>query len=164
MNLFFLHYNPVVAASQQCDKHVVKMLLETAQILSSVCRLNGIEHVSLYKQTHVNHPVVVWTRASRKNFEWVLAHGLALCAEYTRRYGKVHKSERVIKEIVHLYTAINFSAEHVTLPPLCMPDEFKRGHGLCIEDIVSSYRNYYMGPKRAFAKWKFTECPEWFIQ
>ena len=158
MQLFILHLNPAVAAMQQCDKHVVKMLLETAQILSSTCRWYSCTDEILYKQTHLNHPVMVWTRQSRKNFEWVLFHGMALCREYTSRYHRVHKSEAVIRRILVLYHDIEFMSVDFTEPNACMPDEYKR------DNIVDSYRNFYIQSKSKFAVWKYTKTPEWFIE
>ena len=162
MNLFFLHLNAVLAAKQQCDKHVVKMLLETAQILSSVCRYFCIDDCEcLYKETHKNHPVVIWTRTSNENFEWVIEHGFALCREYTLRYNKIHKSEAIIAKINELYKSkrdnFNFPIVGFTQPEMCMPDEYKINN-----DIVASYRMYYIKDKSSFAKWKYTPVPEWF--
>lgn len=161
MNLFFLHLNPIIAATYQCDKHVVKMLLETAQILSTVCRFYyNIQDSLLYKPTHTKHPVVIWTSKSRNNFEWVLVHGFALCDEYTKRYNKIHKSEKIISKISEMYynNQILFESIEMTIPKPCMPDECKI-HG----DIVASYRKFYNEKKELFAKWKYTDTPYWFI-
>ena len=92
MNIFVLDNNPHVAAMYACDKHVVKMILESAQMLCSV----HPEGTAPYKRSFYNHPCTKWVRASSENYDWLIEHARALCTEYTRRYGKVHKSEKVI--------------------------------------------------------------------
>ena len=161
MNLFFLHANAIIAARSQCDKHIVKMLLETAQILSTACKEYNISHEALYKPTHRNHPVVKWTMYSRGNFEWVLYHGTAICKEYTRRYKRVHKSENVIRKVWSLYTSIKFPSTKFTIPVKCMPEECKI-EGDTLDSVVQSYRNFYNIKKSRFAVWKYTDTPIWF--
>lgn len=157
MNLFFLHFNPVIAAQTQCDKHVVKMTLETAQILSTVCTKYSLIDDLFYKSTHSNHPVVLWTGESYSNFLWVVQHGLALSREYTRRYKKIHKSESVIRRVAMMMHLINFPSVEFTYPKLCMPDNCKIEDG----NVVKSYRNFYIIEKRKFAKWKLGNTPYW---
>lgn len=137
MNIFVLDYNLIIAARMACDKHVVKMPLETAQILSTV---NG----GPYKPTHQNHPCTLWSAAFSDNYDWLVCHGLALCAEYTYRYGKVHSSEAVIWE---LSSCPEFVAVGSSKHPRCMPEQYK------VDDVVESYRNFYHGDKSRFAVW-----------
>ena len=84
MNIFTVDHDPTVAAQQLCDKHVVKMPLETAQML---CSAFDPLDLAPYKRVHYNHPCTQWARQSEANFDWLVTHGLALCAEYTKRYG-----------------------------------------------------------------------------
>ena len=93
MNIFKLDESPVVSAKYACDKHVVKMILESAQMLCAV----HPEGTAPYKRSFYNHPCTKWVRESARNYEWLLLHAYALCAEYTSRYDKVHKSEAVIE-------------------------------------------------------------------
>ena len=86
MNIFILDEDPVVAAQAQCDKHVVKMVLESAQMLSTTHRLLGENHQVFYKTVHKNHPCTVWTRRSSGNYLWHLEHWTALCDEYRHLY------------------------------------------------------------------------------
>lgn len=72
------------------------MCLETAQLLSCAIRLNGYNGAGAYKITHKNHPSAVWCRATRGNYKWLLEHFKALCAEYTKRGGKIHASSALI--------------------------------------------------------------------
>lgn len=147
MNIFVLDNDPVKAAQMLCDKHVVKMCLETAQMLSTI---NG----GPYKPTHPNHPCTVWARQTLGNFRWLVEHGMAIGDEYLHRYGKEHKSTEVI------FGCKGFIPNHdETLTPfaLAMPDEFK------VEDPVESYRNYYMS-KKSFCNWTKRDIPEWFLE
>lgn len=95
MNIFVTSYCPVESAQYLDDKRVIKMTTESAQMLSTAVRSYGVDQPDLYKMTHVNHPCSVWARISRANYRWLLSHFKALCNEYTKRYGKTHKSERL---------------------------------------------------------------------
>ena len=152
MNIFVLGDTPEACAIDQCDKHVVKMVLETAQLLCSVFP----EGEAPYKRTHYNHPCGVWTRASSANYEWLLEHGDALCAEYTRRYGKRHKSQDVIEWCRDNYGGVQFEHNELTEHPQCMPDEYKHA------SVVEAYRRYYIEDKAYMAEWNHTRSPGWW--
>ncbi len=92
MNIFVTSVCPVESAKALDDKRVVKMCLETAQLLSTALREHGVEDERLYRPTHRNHPSNVWARQTRSNFVWLLVHFEALLAEYTDAYGREHKS------------------------------------------------------------------------
>jgi hypothetical protein len=160
MNIFYLDEDPAVAAGMMCDKHVVKMILESAQMLCTAHRiLDGDQYANearLYKKGFVDHPSTVWARASRYNYEWLWNHMAALLTEYTNRYGKVHATERLVDPLwVH---PGNISEdESFSPPPQCMPDQYK------CDDTVQAYRNYYLGEKMYMAKWDYTEAPSWAI-
>jgi hypothetical protein len=152
MNIFFLDSDPTKIAEYHCDKHIVKMVLETAQLLCGVHWACGGE--APYRLSHKNHPCAVWARESQANYEYLCEIGLALCAEYTYRYGKKHKSEDVI-----MWCTLNIPSltrSEMTEPPKAMPDEYKDS---C---IITSYRNYYNNAKSHFAKWTKREMPIWF--
>ena len=94
MNIFFLAYCARLCAREQCDTHVIKMILETMQMLCTAlhcCATPIVFPCALYRPVHVNHPSSKWVRHSIEHFEWMIEHGMALCEEYTRRYGKRHK-------------------------------------------------------------------------
>ena len=93
MNIFVLDNDPIVAAQSQSDKHVVKMVLETAQMLCAAFPPGEAP----YKRSYYNHPCTVWARKSDDNYYWLCRHGIALSVEYTHRYGKRHKSQDVIE-------------------------------------------------------------------
>ena len=151
MNIFVLHHNPIIAAQMQCDKHVVKMILETAQMLCTVAHDHGFD--APYKATHKKHPCTLWTGKSKENWGWVIKHGLGLCAEYTKRYGRVHKSQQHIEWCQRL--PINLPQTGLTQFAQAMPVEYKN------DCAVTAYRAYYHGEKAGFAKWK-TEAPDWW--
>lgn len=179
MNIFYLDNNPKTCAEQHCDKHVVKMILEYAQLLSTAHRvLDGVptdgfsssgrrrtdyilpENIdgTIYRATHINHPSAVWVRQSVENYNYLHRLLHYTCKEYTRRYAKVHKIERE-----DILGALYISPENLpkgvfTPPPPAMPDYCK-----VVGDSVASYRNYYIKEKARFAKWK-TKAPEWFVE
>ena len=158
MNIFVLDRCPVTAARSQCDKHVVKMTLETAQILSSAIWRRGGR--GLYRVTHRNHPCTLWAGDSYSNFQWLCMHGLALADEFTLRNNKQHASARVIAASIalgdELLRAGEFPDVGPTPHPLCMPDRYKTG---C---PVQSYRAFYIGEKARFARWKIDNAPTWW--
>lgn len=151
MNIFVLHEDPKIAAQQQCDKHVVKMVLESAQLLCTAVNLTGGE--AKYKVTHKNHPCSVWARSTKGNFNWLKVHALALCEEYTRRYNKRHKSQDVI-EAVSDATIPDGELESFVLT---MPEQYKT------DNPIESYREFYRREKKGFAKWKHSSAPEWWV-
>ena len=145
MNIFFLDKNPNVAAVLQCDKHVVKMVVETAQMLSTAARRHG--KALGYKSAYANHPMTLWVGDDLHNYVWTVEHGKALAREYTARFGKMHKSESVIKELDVFWG----KPKQITIPPLCMPDEYK------CDDFVEAYNSYY---KAKLLSWKHP--PKWY--
>ena len=155
MNIFFLDFDTNKCAKYHCDKHVVKMILETAQLLCGVHHMTPqVTPQVPYKLSHKNHPCAIWARESLSNYLYLCDLGLELCKEYTYRYGKRHKSEQVILWCIN--NKPNIPDLGFTEPAKAMPDEFK------VESVVQSYRNYYMGAKSGFANWKLREVPEWF--
>ena len=154
MNIFVLHNDPATAAQMMCDKHVVKMILESNQMLSTVARNHG--HNAPYRSTHANHPCTLWAGESQDNWDWLVDHSRALCKEYTERYGKVHKSQAVTEWAEDL--DIDLHARGQTPFRLAMPDGYKTN------DPVESYRKYYIGDKARFAKWKTGNVPSWWSE
>lgn len=142
MNIFYLSRGSRTAAKLQCDQHVVKMILESAQLLSTAHHeLDGTSPA--YKPTHKNHPSAVWARASLSHYNWLYRHMMALGDEYTRRYGKVHltiqKHSETLREAPRAIPDLGF-----TDPPQCMPDDCKR------DNPVEAYFTYY---KRKADEW-----------
>ena len=143
MNIFVLSEDPIEAAIMQCDQHVVKMPLETAQML---CTAYPVE-IAPYGRTHFNHPCNIWLRESRANYEWLIIHGLALCDEYRFRYHKDHKSEDIIFWCWANMDKLNFEKNEATPHPIAMDAQYK------LSTVIESYRHFYTQSKVRFAKW-----------
>ena len=152
MNIFILDYDVKKCAKYHVDKHVVKMILETAQLLCGGHWVVNSE--APYKLSHKNHPCSIWARESLTNYLYLCELGLELCYEYTYRYGKKHKSQQVIEWCIE--NKPNIKDIGFTEPAKAMPDEYK------VKSVVESYRNYYREAKSGFANWKNREIPEWF--
>lgn len=187
MNLFFLDKLLEKCANSVCDKHVIKMILETAQLLYSAwhCRAKQLPPSDLqpYRKTHVNHPMSIWVRKDEANYMFACYYGLLLCAEYTQRYGKYHKTEAHLRQLYQW----GFPPKQLEEPPMkkCKPVDFayhdityglKRiplcfgpdGEKYYVRDEhgnllgVASYRNYYRSKQDNFKMdWKQNR-PEWF--
>ena len=154
MNIFVVDKNPIKAAKELCDKHVVKMILESAQMLCS-CFPNG---EAPYKRAFYNHPCTIWARESQENYEWLLDHAYAMCQEYTRRYGKVHKSIDAIEWCGKNQVKLKLPRKGLTKFAQAMPEQYKN------KCSVTAYRSYYNGEKAGFATWKKRETPKWFVK
>mgnify|MGYP003340310448 FL=1 len=153
MNIFYLDKNPQKCAEYHNDKHVVKMILETAQLLCGAHWATGGE--APYKLSHKNHPSAIWTRTNKENYKWLCLLGLELCWEYQSRYNKTHKTFEIIKWCND--NLPNIPDGEFFDPPPAMPDYCK------IENnSILSYRNSYMTEKRSFSTWKTGEIPSWF--
>lgn len=181
MNIFILSECPIEAAQMQCNKHIPKMVVESAQMLSTAHRmldgqieirksksgkrnvkywkLNDDRECVVYKAVHTHHPCTVWTMASIENYLWHYKHFVALCEEYTYRYNKVHKSDILLRDILKI-------------PPNNIPKGDLTPHALamgsnpeCIDhsNIVQSYRSFYQTKQNRFAMlWTKRNIPEWF--
>lgn len=152
MNIFVLDECPQKAAEYSCDKHVVKMVLETAQLLSTALQQNGVK--TTYKATHINHPCAIWARKTKGNYKWLYRHFICLLDEYFKRYGKIHSCNRLTKEL-HPDNFKNSNNDQ-TMFSLAMPEQYKS------DDPVKSYRAYYLGEKYSFAKWRLGNEPDWW--
>ena len=152
MNIFVTHPDPQASAQCLPDKHVVKMPLETCQMLSIVCSEQwGHNYGKIYrndgqpyqttKGAFRNHPCTIWANDTLENAWWLLTHGLALCAEYTHRYGKIHSCQRPLQETTHLLP----SADHTKHTPFVFagPDVYKHDKTI---DIFTAYK-YYIASK-----------------
>ena len=176
MNIFYVDKDPYKAAEMMVDKHVVKMILETAQLLSTAHRiLDGEEYVgtsqsgrkarrwrlpdyretTLYSATHINHPSAVWCRQSNNNYTWLFCHFDALLKEYTHRYGKTHKCANATFRSALQELPDNISTGYFTPVTPAMPDEYK------VSCSVDSYRNYYKNAKTHLHTWSKRERPDW---
>lgn len=158
MNIFVLDEHPYEAAKSLCDKHVVKMALESAQLLCTAATSLGLP--APYKPTHAHHPCARWLLEGRENLAWLIAHTYGIFAQYTERYGREHAARAAIKPLTLDGT---FMAMRRLLPEgstpfaQAMPDQYKG------PDAVAAYRAYYLAEKARFATWRSPSSPpDWW--
>jgi hypothetical protein len=165
MNIFTVDEDPVYAAQDLCDRHIVKQSLESAQMLCTTFQLQGIH--APYKSAHPNHPSTKWTRQTRDNFEWHVEHAIELCYEYTRRYNKIHASQKVIEWCSDNSGDIRFENTGIQPFPVAINHDKRCRQKVPNFDrlpVIMQYRWYYVYDK-PFAKWtKTRECPKWFTE
>lgn len=185
MNIFFLiklSDDDIINWAKECskqhvDKHVVKMILEYAQLLSTAHRvLDGEEFIDdsgkrkvkrwklnneldniLYKATHSKHPSAIWARESSKNYKLLYTLFIHLCDEYTYRYNKIHLTDKKLRNTL-FHLPKNIKIGDVTCFPQAMPDKYK------CNCSVTAYHHYYNGDKQHIASWTKRDIPEWFIK
>jgi hypothetical protein len=184
MNIFYLSEDPIQAAQWMVDRHVVKMILESAQLLSTAHRLLDGEQIDLevsisqddgtfktkkkkwwylndareevlYSVTHINHPSAVWARSSVENYNWLVEHMFALMDEYTYRYNKKHKCQGNLSYMLQSPPK-NLKDYDWTPMPSCMDDIY-----IVSDNPVDNYRNYYTNGKTHLHSWKKREVPHW---
>ena len=152
--------DPVISAKMLHNRHVCKMVIELAQLLSTAHAIldnNGLQVSGLYKPTHKNHPSAKWVREADENYIWAYDHFVGLCDEYTFRYGKTYLTESKMKYLLGNLPN-NILINKLTEMPQCMPDEYK-----VPGDPVQGYRNYYNAKKVEGNSWKNREVPDWVI-
>jgi len=148
MNIFYLDSDPVKAAQIQYNKHVVKMILESAQMLCTAhhCYGNAEQKLNVpYKQAHLNHPSTIWARKSRATYRWLYLHMMALGDEYTKRYGKTHLTITKCAKFLNV-PPVHIQGDEWSEPPQCMPDQYKVPG--C---SITAYWNYYEQEKYTIA-------------
>lgn len=175
MNIFYLDWNTEICSQYHCDKHVVKMIIEYAQLMSTAHRLiDGTEYIDnssgrkikrwklndereniLYKASHINHPSAIWTRQGHATYSWLYSLWTNCLNEYTHRYNKTHACEKLRFSLGKPPNRIadgNWSE-----PPQAMPDDCKMSG-----NSIMAYRQYYIKKKNHFAKWTKREIPFWY--
>ena len=177
MNIFYLNRNPKTCAEMHCDRHVLKMIIEYAQLMSTAHRvLDGTEYIDLtangrkikrwrhpdvsydsglMKASHINHPSNVWLRSGLSNYRWLHCMWVELLKEYTHRYGKIHACQKYDKFLMN--PPKNIADIPFTAPTPAMPDECK-----IPGDSLASYHKYYIDKKVRFAKWTKRNVPLWY--
>lgn len=175
MNIFMVDPSPTISAQMLVDKHVVKMILESAQLLSTAhrvldgeqfidsssgrkikwWRLNDHRETVIYKATHINHPSAVWCRESIQNYLWLVDHFFGLMDEYTYRYGKTHKCSGELSYLLQS-PPLNLKEYDMTKMPSAMDTKY-----IISNDPITNYRNYYRNGKVHLHKWTKRDKPEW---
>jgi hypothetical protein len=171
MNIFVLDTNPSIAAKMHCDKHVPKMVLELAQMLTTAHHVYESEPwEGMYKQAHLNHPCTKWVRENAANYTWAAWHFDALAEQYYHRFKKLHKTyleqgKYLVRRPVNMehmeWRPVNMDYMRLCTPfAQAMPDEYKNE-----DDAVTAYRTYYLKDKQRFAKWeRGVAAPDWWVQ
>ena len=174
MNIFYLDEDPVKCAEMHCDKHIVKMIIEYAQLMSTAHRMLDGEHyidassgrriqrwrlqdgdmdAVVYKAGHTGHPSAIWTRENAVHYQWLYDHMLALGKEYTKRYNRTHLTITKCKDILAA-APLSIPTGDFTEPPQCMPDDVKS------KSVITAYHKYYQEYKKDFAVWTARPTPE----
>ena len=175
MNIFYLDNDPVKCAEMHCDKHIVKMIIEYAQLMSTAHRiLDGTQYTGktklgrniqrwkmqdmvkeeiLYKASHIKHPSAIWVRENAIQYQYMYDLFVALCDEYKFRYGREHLTDTKLRDV------LNNIPDNIELgmwrePPQCMPDDVKS------ESVITAYHKYYQEYKKDFAVWTARPTPE----
>jgi hypothetical protein len=191
MNIFILDTDPVKAAEYMCDKHIVKMVTESAQMLSTARRLldgklivkkikvntgrtigvrskkhyklaDKVEESELYLAAHTGHPCTIWTMQSATNYQWLYRHYVEIARQYTLRYGKKHGAFDKDTRIGELLAKTPLNIpKNVGLTPFAIAMK-KFPDCIVPNDPVTSYRNYYIREKSRFAAWKLGNIPAWY--
>jgi len=177
VNIFYLDEDPIQCAEQHCDKHVVKMIVEYAQLLSTAHRvLDGVQYLDrtsngrsikrwrlqderetrVYKATHINHPSSIWTRQSDSNYRWLHNLFCALANEYTYRYEKQHKTYSELALVLKTPPK-NIKLGDLTDPTPAMPLQYQIS-----TQSKDCYHEYYKKGKVEIAKWTKRNTPRWF--
>jgi hypothetical protein len=179
MNIFYIEESPADIAASLVDKHTVKMVLESTQMLSTAHRLldglrignktpkfllpgeifdpalNLITNLVCCNVAHPGHPSTVWTMKCKENYDWHFQLLVEMAKEYTSRYGRIHDCEKMFPFLKN--SPKNIKSGVFTPPTPAMPDKYLS------KDVMQSYRDFYVSDKWRFARWKQREIPQWFI-
>ena len=157
MNIFAVYRSPKTSARCLPDKLVVKMPVETAQMLSTAIRVHCgdgyCDSRDIYKVAFKNHPCTIWARSSRANYDWLVKHFKYLCREYRSRYGKVHGCAYLLKPFQE--ASQYMPSGNLTEFAQAMPDIYKT------DNHVQAYRDYMVNEKH-YAQWRYSGKPQWW--
>jgi len=158
MNIFYINEDPIIAARELADDHIRKMQIESAQMLCTTFWHHG--HWAPYKRAHYNHPSTKWVRESIHHVNWLLEHGLEICNEFEKRYGKVHATKQTLEWIKFHKPVLDgkIPTTEFVPPPQCMPDEFKG------PDTLEAYKRFYILDKLGVKQLNYNKLnnqPEW---
>jgi len=153
MNIFVLDYLPAEAAKMHCDKHVVKMILESVQMLSTLHYEQSLP--APYKPTHANHPCTLWVKQSLQNYDWLCQLVEALHDEWQYRYNHEHNHKSYDAYLQLKHEQIDLPCIGLTPPAQAMPGKYRQ------VDTVEAYRAYYINDKAPILTYTNRLPPEW---
>ncbi len=158
MNIFVVDLDPIISAKSLVDRHVVKMILESVQLLCVAHTINGPVQEGIWDSLGWrHHPCAKWTAASISNYNWLLEHAKGLCAEYQYRYGRIHKLESD-----GMIARLDQISPPITNIGLTQFVEATGNIHSC--DPVSTYRQYYIENKSHLMTWTKREPPKWISE
>ena len=159
MNIFRLHDDPELCAEYTVNSHVVKMITEQSQIMSTAHHVAGskLDLSTIYRKTHQNHPSGTWARESVDNYLWLHRLTVCLAKEYTHRYGRIHavESSGLMSKLRRLPNIPDLGPTKQTM---AMPERYQ-----CLNPVVA-YRNYYVNSKSHLFAWRNRGMPPWLVQ
>ena len=179
MNIFFLSRRLRRSAKYHCDEHVRKMQIEAAQLLYGVLWKydpSGNWRTTApwkcdktqrgYRLFTANHPMQLWVAESLGNYVYCVGYGLALCAEFTRRYGKIHSTEEHLR-----WLSMNYPKQiprgPMTPVPLCINKGTKgvvTKRESDMQVVIKTYRRFYTQDKTFATYEKGRAAPKWLTQ
>lgn len=165
MNIFILSWIIENCAKYHCNLHVVKMILESVQLISTCHHMTQpdvaekwVSENRIYKKTHMNHPCSIWVRECKENYIWLCHFGLALCKEWAYRYDHKpsdHKCHSILMFLINNVPPLPENGGVITKPKMAMPDQYKS------EDPIMAYRTYYLNDKAKMLVWSKRQPPYW---
>lgn len=168
MNIFYLDHDVSRVAYDLCDKHIVKMIVESAQMLSSVKRMYdgdknfqlGADDAHLYQmlgKAHIKHPSTQWTMLNTSTYQWHVSLFAAMLTEYERRYARQHSAHTMLDLFEEVPKRLA-TGQFVDPYPAMKPEYLKLSLS-----VADRYRTFYCGEKWFFSKWKHNEIPDWYF-
>ena len=158
MNIFAIEGNEETgeidwekSAHSQDNLRVVKMILESCQILSTVINEQGLK--APYRSFNPKHPSCLWAAESASNYMNLVLHCQAMIDEYEHRFNKTHKCQAVLKTLGEMFDPDLFPSMECTPLRLAMPDEFRS------DNPVVSYRKFYASKPRL--RYPEDKIPDW---
>lgn len=189
MNIFFTNAHPKQCAMDHVDRHVVKMTLEYAQILSSAHRFyrgsvgvlrhpsknilmeeypyvlpeeQSSHETSMYLMAHINHPCTIWARSNYLNYQWLYWLYVELCQEYYYRYGQYHNPPKHIAN-ARLIDVLYDSPDGIPNTEDMTPPPQCMPDEFKAASPITAYRQYIKyGKKASLHSWKHRDPPQWW--
>lgn len=161
MNIFALSQCPEQSALWLDDVRKTKMILESAQMLSTAIRvLDPDTDLPVYRIAHLNHPCSIWARQSRANFRWLIEHMTHMWTQKSRP----HKSAGLLPYFRQFAFNAKFPQEELTLFANCARN-LERGVDFSgVDDVHDAYKMYMRERWKENTiklSWVWGEKPHW---
>ncbi|UCM93089.1 pyrimidine dimer DNA glycosylase/endonuclease V [Candidatus Tisiphia endosymbiont of Melanophora roralis] len=167
MNIFITNICPILSAQALDNKRVLKMIVESAQLLSTAIFCNSqIVYPDIYKPTHLKHPCTIWASSNRNNWFWLSEHLIALCHEYTHRYHKKHKTQQLISNLLK-YSSHLIDDNNMTPFVNCTKSDYLQIDFSNHSNTFKAYQQYLTvkwNNDIIKPKWTNRSIPKWYTQ